>query len=72
MKSAAAYEVDDFQFVSVVERGLGPLIAGDDVAVEFDGEAIGLHAEGLDQGGQGCGLGGLRFAVDGQGEGRHF
>jgi hypothetical protein len=41
--------VDDFQAVSVVQWSVGPLVAGDNFAVEFDGYAVGLHAESGDE-----------------------
>ncbi|MCU1300078.1 MAG: hypothetical protein JWQ87_362 [Candidatus Sulfotelmatobacter sp.] len=46
---AAADKVDDFEAVAVFQRGLGPAVAGDDVAVEFNRDAVGLHAERFDQ-----------------------
>ena len=46
---SAADEMDDFQAVSVVQWSLRPLVAGDDLAVEFDGYAVGLHAESGDE-----------------------
>ena len=49
MRRSAAYEVDYFQAVSVVQRSLRPLVAGDDFPVQFDGYAVGLHAEGFDE-----------------------
>ena len=48
--AAAADEVDYFEAVAVFEMGFGPAVAGDDVAVEFDGYAIGLHGEGIRSG----------------------
>jgi len=42
---SAADEVDDFQTVSVVQWSLRPLVAGHDLAVQFDGYAVWLHAE---------------------------
>jgi hypothetical protein len=41
--------MDDFEAVSVVQWSLRPLVAGDDFAVQFDGHAVGLHAEGFDE-----------------------
>ena len=41
--------MDDLQSVSVVQWSLRPLLAGDDFAVQFDGYAVGLHAELLDE-----------------------
>ncbi len=49
-RTAAADEVDDFEAVAVFEMSLRPAIAGDDVAIEFDGYAVGLHGQGFDQG----------------------
>jgi hypothetical protein len=45
----AAYKVNDFEAVSVFQGRLGPAVAGDDVAVEFYGYAVGLHGQGFDQ-----------------------
>jgi hypothetical protein len=39
--------VDDLQAVSVVQWGLRPLLAGNDFAIQFDGYAVGFHAEAL-------------------------
>jgi len=47
--AAAAYEVDDFEAVAVFELRFGPALSRDDVAVEFDRDAVGLHVEGFDQ-----------------------
>jgi hypothetical protein len=49
MRRSAADEVDDFEAVSVVQWSLRPLVAGDDFAVQFDGYAVGLHAERFDE-----------------------
>jgi len=59
-----ADEVDDFQAISVVQWSLRPLVAGDDLAIQFDGYAVGLHAERFDEGAQGFGGRGLGFAID--------
>ncbi len=45
----AADEVDDFEAVAFVQLSFRPAIARDDVAVEFDSDAIGFHAELLDE-----------------------
>jgi hypothetical protein len=45
--------VDYFELVTIFEGGLRPTIAGGNFAVEFDGYAVGLHVEGLDQSGEG-------------------
>jgi hypothetical protein len=58
--------VDDFQLIALLELGGGPAVPGNDVEVEFDGDSIGLHAEGFDESGE-SGVGGIegfRFAVD--------
>ena len=49
---AAADEVDDLQPVAFVQRVVSPAVAGHDVAVQFDGDAVGLHAEDFDQSGE--------------------
>lgn len=49
---SAADEVDDFEAVAIFEDGFRPDITGGDFAVEFDGDAVGLHVEGFDQGRQ--------------------
>jgi hypothetical protein len=46
---AATDEVDYFQAVAFGELSLGPLAAGDDVAVQFDGYSIRFHAERFHQ-----------------------
>lgn len=65
---AAADEMDDLEAVAFGEKRGGPAVAGDNVAVEFDGNAVRLHAEFLDQGGQGEPVGGklALFAIDEQ------
>jgi hypothetical protein len=54
---AAAYEVDDFQAVTVFKRDLGPGLARSDFVVEFDGDPVGLHVQRFDERGQGEGAG---------------
>src|SRR5664280_3851973 len=39
------YKVHDLQMVAVLERGFWPLRARDDLAVEFDCDAVAFHAE---------------------------
>jgi len=51
--TAAAHEVDDFKAVAFVEERVGPAVARDDVTIQFDGDSIGLHAQGLDESRQG-------------------
>ena len=51
-EGSAADKVDDLEFVSVVEDGLGPTVAGDDVTIEFDGDTVGFHGEGFYQSGE--------------------
>jgi hypothetical protein len=61
-------EVDDFEAVSVFQICCGPEIAGDDVAIELYGDAVGLHTEAFDQCCQGEGsrgvVEGAIFAID--------
>jgi len=47
--------MDDFQAVSVVQWSLRPLVAGHDLAVEFDCYPVRLHAEPRDERAQGLG-----------------
>lgn len=42
--SAAADEMNHLELVAVVEGGFYPPVAGDDFAVEFDGDAVGFDA----------------------------
>ncbi|HXM67932.1 MAG TPA: hypothetical protein VN911_14455 [Candidatus Acidoferrum sp.] len=51
--AAATDEVDDFQAVAVFQGRLRPAVAGDDVAVELDGDAVRFHGQGFDEGGEG-------------------
>lgn len=61
----AADEVDDFQAVAVVEGSLVPAGARDDVAIEFNGNSIGLRSEVLNQRRKRCYFGKfLVFTVD--------
>jgi hypothetical protein len=66
--AAAADEMDDLEAVAFGEKRGGPAVAGDNVAVEFDGNAVRLHAELFDQGRQGEAVGGKLplFAIDQQ------
>ena len=61
---SAAYEVDDFETITIVQHSLLPSIARDDFAVQFYSYAVGLHAERFDEGAQGFGGRGLGFAID--------
>ena len=66
--AAAADEMDDLEAVAFAEERGGPAVAGDNVAVEFDGHAVRLHPELFDQRGQGEPVGGklALFAIDEQ------
>jgi len=66
--ASAADEMDDLEAVILGEKRGGPAVAGDNVAVEFDGNAVRLHAELFDQGGQGELVAGklALFAIDEQ------
>jgi hypothetical protein len=61
---SAPDEVDDFEAVSVVELGLWPSVPRNDVAVQLDGDAIGLHSQRFDESAEGSGGMILRLAVD--------
>ncbi len=50
---ATADEVDDLEAVALLESGLRPAVAGDDIAVELYGNAVGFHAELVEQRGKG-------------------
>jgi len=39
----AAYEVDDFELVSVGKVSAGPLVAGDDGSIQLDRDTVRLH-----------------------------
>lgn len=41
--------MDYFQVVPLIQLGLGPEIAGDDIAIQFHRDAVRLHAKFLDQ-----------------------
>jgi len=63
---SASDELDNLQPVSVVQWSLRPLVAGHDLAVQFDRHAVGLHAEPFDERTQSfCGRD-LSFAIDRQ------
>ncbi len=38
--------------IALAEAGLGPLLAGDDAAIQFDGDAISFHAQLFQQTGE--------------------
>ena len=64
-ESAATDRDDDFQAVAAGKRRVGMLATGDDFAVFFDGDALSLQIQGLDQLTQGeRGREGARGAVD--------
>jgi hypothetical protein len=52
-----ADKVDEFESVSLMEAGVCPAVSGNNVAIQFNGDAIGLHAERFDESGQGQNLG---------------
>jgi len=51
-EGSAADEMNHLEFVSVVEDGLGPTVAGHDVTIEFDSDTVGFHGEGFYQSGE--------------------
>jgi hypothetical protein len=59
--------VDNLQVVAIVEDCFGPLCAGDDLAIQFDGHSIAFHPESLNELGEGeRSIEGLVFAIDDQ------
>jgi hypothetical protein len=61
---ATTDEVDDLETVAVLQLGAFPMRARHDLAIEFDGHAISLHSELLDELGQRGRVGtGFRFAI---------
>jgi hypothetical protein len=63
----AAYELHDFQVVTIIQNGGGPAVAGDDIAVQLHRNPIGLHSEEIYKGGKGkwgLGVERARFAID--------
>src|SRR5947209_5926516 len=53
---SAADEVHDLELVAFAESGFSPFGALNDRAIEFDGDAIGLHAQRTDELSKGEGL----------------
>jgi len=49
VRLAAAHEVDDLQLVAFGKVGLIPLLAWNDVAIQFNGDPVALHAQPLNQ-----------------------
>ena len=49
---SSPHEMDDLKFVSIVEFSCWPGRTRNDVVIEFDGDAIGLHAEMIDKRGE--------------------
>ena len=50
--AAASHEVNDLETVAVLQLGAIPMRARHDFAIQFDGHAISLHSELLDELGQ--------------------
>jgi hypothetical protein len=57
-------EVDDFKLIAVVQFRAWPLAARNDLAVQFNGDTVRLHAKVLDQRAQGSGRRRLAFPID--------
>jgi hypothetical protein len=66
--AAAPDEVDDLQVVALAELCTRPAVTGNNVEVQFYGDAIGFHAESFYECGEGKRSGGAvevaHFAVD--------
>jgi len=45
LRETAADEVDNFERIAVLKLGGGPAITGEQIAVEFDSDAVGLHVQ---------------------------
>jgi hypothetical protein len=63
---AAADEMNDFELVILVQDCVSPTVARDNVAVQFDGHAVSLHAERFHQRRKGGnrGVESLLFPID--------
>lgn len=61
---SAPNEVDDFKLIAVVQFRAWPQVAGNDLAVQFDGDPVRLHAKQFDQRAQGAGRRRLSFPID--------
>lgn len=48
--------MDDLQLISIFQSRFGPRVAADNFAIEFNRDAVGLHAELLDKRGEGFGF----------------
>jgi hypothetical protein len=62
----AAYKVDDFKLIAFRQLGFRPLSAGNDIAVQFHGDAILLHTKFFDKACEGKRVVALILAVDGE------
>jgi hypothetical protein len=58
--------MDDLQPVSIVQASLWPLLTRNDLAVQFNRNVVGLHAELFDERAQSFGGTDLRFAINGE------
>lgn len=45
LPEAATYEMNDFELIAILELGRRPAITREQFAIEFDGDAVGLHVE---------------------------
>ena len=63
-RRSATYELDDFKAIAVVQFGLGPLITGNNLAVQFNRDTVCFHTKMLNKRAEtSCGCR-LSFAVD--------
>jgi hypothetical protein len=71
----STHEMDDLETIALVEDRLRPTVAGNDIAIQFDGDPVELHAEGFDERGE-CeaigGFEGLFFPIDVEFHARRF
>src|ERR1700687_6023511 len=56
--------MENLQPISIVQSSLRPLLTGDDLAIQFNRHAVGLHAELLDERAQSFGGKNLALAID--------
>jgi hypothetical protein len=49
---APADKMDDLQAISLSEGGFCPMLAGNDVSIQFDGDSIRFHSQLVDKTGE--------------------
>jgi hypothetical protein len=51
-ESSPADELHDLQVIAIAQDGFGPLLTGDNAAIQFNRNPIGFHAQLLEQSGE--------------------